>query len=94
LLGRQSGSVRLLRHCASSDVPQFDEQAGLIELLDYFAADPQPYGIVLSKRRPVGVIYCEALACLSEPIVEESLAPVTDNATGGDFLLVPEICEL
>jgi GGDEF domain-containing protein/predicted transcriptional regulator len=92
--GRQSGSVRLLRHCASSDAPQFDEQASLIELLDYFAADPQPYGIVLSKRRPVGVIYCESLACLSEPIAAESLIPVAGEAARGEFLLVPEICEL
>lgn len=91
--GRQSGSVRLVRHCVSTEAPQFDEHANLIELLDYFGSDPQPYAVVLSQGRPIGIIYCESLACLSEPIAPESLSPGKNVHAGSDYLLVPELCE-
>jgi hypothetical protein len=61
--------------------------------LDFFGADPQPFAVVLSQGQPIGVIYCEALACLSERLTPDALRPAEETCKiSSNYLLVPEVC--
>jgi two-component system cell cycle response regulator len=88
---RSSGSVRMLRHHMITDAPKFNESATLSELMEFFTAEQGSVAVVLRDQRPTGLVYCQSLAALNEPLAREHFVPVLPYATNSEYLLVPDL---
>lgn len=88
---RASGSVRLLRHHMTADVPKFDESATLGELMEFFTGEHSSVAVILRDQRPSGLVYCQSLAALNERLAREHFVPAVPFATTSDYLLVPDL---
>jgi two-component system, cell cycle response regulator len=88
---RASGSVRLLRHHMTTDVPKFDESATLAELMEFFTGEHSSLAVILRDQRPSGLVYCQSLAALNERLVREHFTPALPFASTSDYLLVPDL---
>ncbi|MGI8979680.1 MAG: diguanylate cyclase domain-containing protein [Pirellulaceae bacterium] len=88
---RASGSVRILRHHMTTDVPKFDESATLGELMEFFTGEHRSVAVILRDQRPSGLVYCQSLAALNERLAREHFVPAVPYATTSDYLLVPDL---
>ena len=86
---RQSGSLRLLRHLVTQP-PKFDERTGLSRLVEFFSGDPTPFAVVVTGRRPIGLVYCSALAGLNSAPAEREFAAVDAPSANSRYLVVAE----
>lgn len=86
---RQSGSLRLLRHLVYQP-PRFETHTSLSRLVEFFASDASPFGVVLRQRRPVGLVDCQSLATLNTPPTWNELAATTAPHPGSRYLLLAE----
>ncbi|MCE9528066.1 MAG: diguanylate cyclase [Planctomycetales bacterium] len=88
---RASGSVRLLRHHMTTDVPKFNELSTLGELMEFFTAEHSSVAVILRDQRPAGLVYCQSLAALNEKLVREHFIPSLPFSSTSEYLLVPDL---
>jgi diguanylate cyclase (GGDEF)-like protein len=87
-----SRSGRLVRDVMTSDVRRFSRQEEFASLMDFFNLDPLAWAVVAHDGRPVGLLNCDSLLALSQPVGTAALAappPYTDRT---EYLLIPEWC--
>ncbi len=89
---RGGSSTRLVRHLMTSDVPKFDERATLAELLEFFTGNSSPLTVIVSEKKPTGIVFCQALAALNERLTSSHFAPLQSITETSDYLLVPDLC--
>ena len=88
---RSSGSVRLLRHHMTTDVPRFDESATLGELMEFFTGEHSSVAVILRDQRPSGLVYCQSLAALNERLSREHFVPTLPFSPTSEYLVVPDL---
>ncbi|MFN0017986.1 MAG: diguanylate cyclase domain-containing protein [Pirellulaceae bacterium] len=88
---RASGSVRLLRHHMTTDVPRFNESTTLAELMEFFTTEQSSVAVILREQRPTGLVYCQSLAALNEKLLREHFVPALPYAPSSEYLLVPDL---
>jgi len=88
---RVSGSVRLVRHVMSKDAARFDESASLDELMEYFTGEHNSTAVIVRRERPVGIVHCQSLAALNEPLSRNQFLPAIPFSTGSEYLMIPEV---
>lgn len=91
---RGGSSTRLVRHLMTADVPRFDERTTLAELLEFFTGNPSPLAVIVSDRKPSGIVFCQALAALNERLTSNHFAPAQSITETSDYLLVPDLCHV
>lgn len=89
--GRISGSVRLVRHFMSKDVARFEENASLDELMEFFTGEQSSIAVIVRRERPVGIVHCQSLAGLNEPLSRNQFIPTSPFSTSSEYLMVPEV---
>lgn len=88
---RASGSVRMLRHHMTTDVPRFSESTSLSDLMEFFTEENNSVAVILRDQRPTGLVYCQSLAALNERLSREHFVPTIPYASTSEYLLVPDL---
>ncbi|MCI0360288.1 MAG: diguanylate cyclase [Planctomycetaceae bacterium] len=88
---RGANSVKLVRHVMSTDVPKFDEQTPLSELMEYFTGESAPLAVVVRDRRPRGIVHCQGLAALNERLTADHFHTTAPRHSTSEDLLVPDL---
>jgi diguanylate cyclase (GGDEF)-like protein len=86
----QRHASRLVRDVMITDVRRFGRQEEFATLMDFFTLDPLAWAVVVDDGRPVGVLNCDSLLALSQPVGALSPASQPRFVETTDFLLVPE----
>jgi Mg/Co/Ni transporter MgtE len=87
-----SRSGRLVRDVMTTDVRRFSRQEEFASLMKFFTLDSLAWAVVAHDGRPMGLLNCDSLLALSQPVGTARLAappPYTDRT---EYLLVPEWC--
>ncbi|MGD9719862.1 MAG: diguanylate cyclase [Pirellulales bacterium] len=77
---------------AMCDVRSFQSSEELATLMDFFNQDPLAWAVVVQDGRPLGLLNCDSLLSLSQPVRIRDAAPQPDTLTT-DYLLVPDACQ-
>jgi len=88
---RGANSVKLVRHVMSTDMPKFDEQTPLSELMEYFTGESAPLAVIVRDRRPRGLVHCQGLAALNERLTADHFHTTAPRHSTSEDLLVPDL---
>ncbi len=85
-------SGQLVRDVMTTDVRRFSRQEDFASLMDFFNLDTLAWAVVAHDGRPVGLLNCDSLLAMSEPVGTAALAAATPYTDRTEYLLVPEWC--
>lgn len=74
----------------STDVPKYDEETPLADLIRSFTHGTHSTVAVTAGGRPTGTVSTAALAALSEPLTTATFAPAGRYSPASDYLLVAD----
>ncbi len=81
---------RQVRDVAAHDAHTVEEDEPFATLMERFTHDPRPL-VVVHKGHPVGLVTCNSLLVLPQPLTTESLAAEAQYRDTSDYLLVPDL---
>lgn len=73
------------------DAQHVEENATFASLMESFTRDPQSSLVVIQEGRPIGVVTCNSLLVLPQPLTTESLAADGQYRDTSEYLLVPDL---
>jgi CBS-domain-containing membrane protein len=81
----------LLRDAMSTDLRTMRPQDDLASLMAFFNQDPLAIAVVVHEGRPIGLLDCDSLLALPQPIVLGRHAPKSRCTEASEYLLVPDL---
>lgn len=82
---------RLVSDVMTREAQQVEEDATFASLMELFTRDSQASLVVVHDRRPIGVVTCNSLLVLPQPLTTESLAAEGEYRDTSEYLLVPDL---
>lgn len=82
---------RLVSDIMTREAQQVEQQAPFASLMEFFTRAPQASLVVVHEGRPIGVVTCNSLLVLPQPLTTESLAAEGQYRDTSEYLLVPDL---
>jgi len=91
LLAESDYSTRTVREVMTTELRRVDESEPFAALMEAFTHDPTSPLIVVHESRPIGIVTCNSLLVLPQPLTTESLAAEANYQDSSDYLLVADL---
>ncbi len=91
-MSRSSTWRKKVKDVMDRDAPMVGEDTSFNDLMDFFTSgdDAQYVAIVVRHDQPLGMVFRNGLAALSEPLTTDRFAPEIPCSLSSDYLLVPD----
>ncbi len=83
-----SHAARLVRDVMTTDVRRFGRHEELTSLMEFFNTDPLAWAAVVHDGRPVGLLSCDSILELSQPVGPFDVATQPHFTDTSEYLLV------
>jgi diguanylate cyclase (GGDEF)-like protein len=81
----------LVRDVMTSDVKRFGRREEFSSLMEFFNDDPLAWAVIVDDGRPVGLLNCDNILGLSQPVPPFRRASDSQFTDSTEYLLVPDV---